>query len=237
MKPVVIVQHEAEVPPGLITGVLERLSVDHRVFEAWHDETGPTVDDLGGLIVLGGTMNVDETDRYPFLARSRSLMNDALEDGVPTLGVCLGAQMMARALGAEVFRAEPRNAFFSPVELTPAGADDPVVAPFTPDVPVLQFHEDTFKVPDEAVALASSVTSGLAQAFRYGDNAYAVQFHFEVDHDIVSGWCEDIGDKAMVEEWGTSTEDLIAAADAHIAAQRVAGETLVRRFLEGGGLS
>jgi GMP synthase-like glutamine amidotransferase len=236
MKPVVILQHEAEVPPGLITDVMERLSVEHIVFEAWHDEAWPSVDELGGLVVMGGTMNVDETDRYPFLSRSRALMADALEDEVPTLGVCLGSQMMARVLGAEVFRADPRNAFFSPIELTPMGADDPVVQVFTPDVPVLQFHEDTFKVPDGAVPLASSTTSGLAQAFRFGDNAYAVQFHFEVDHDIVSGWCEDIGDQAMVEEWGTSTEALIADADAHMAAQRAAGEALVRRFLEVGGL-
>jgi GMP synthase-like glutamine amidotransferase len=236
MGPVVILQHEPSVPPGVITDVMERMSVEQTVFEAWHDESWPEVDELGGLVVMGGTMNVDETDRYPFLARSRALMRDALEDEVPTLGVCLGAQMMARVLGTDVFRAEPRNAFFSPVELTPAGADDPVLQSFAGGVPVLQFHEDTFKVPDGAVALASSETSGLSQAFRYGDNAYAVQFHFEVDHDIVSEWCEDIGDKAMVQEWGISTEALIADADAHMSGQRAAGEALMRRFLEVGGL-
>ena len=188
---------------------------------------------LGALVVMGGTMNVDELDEYPFLERSRSLMENALESDLPTLGVCLGSQMMARVLGAEVQRAGARNAFFSPLELTDEGFTDPLLAPFAGEVEVLQFHEDTFTVPDDAVQLATSRASGLAQAFRHGDNAYAVQFHFEVDSDIVRGWLEDIGPDEMVSQWNRPDAGRsLLNPDAFEVDQEVAGAELVRDFLE-----
>lgn len=227
MPPLVVVQHEPSVPPGTIVDVLRSEGVDHLVFEAWRNDTPPDVADLGGLVVLGGTMNVDQLDAYPFLATSRALMADAIERGIPVMGVCLGSQMMARVLGGDVFRAEPRNAFFSPVKV----GDDPVVEPFS-SAPVLQFHEDTFSLPPGAVALARSARSGLLQAFRYGANAYAIQFHFEVDAPILEGWCRNVGERALAEEWNTSPDELLAQAEQHLAAQERAGRTLFARFLD-----
>src|SRR5687767_6274140 len=168
MKPVVIVQHEDHVPPGLIHRVITERGVAHRIVEASRDPVWPQTGDLGALIVMGGTMNVDQTDDFPFLKQSRDLMASTIEARVPTLGVCLGSQMMARVLGTEVRRAEPRNARFSALDLTVEGGADPLVTPFT-DVEVLQFHEDTFDFPPDATALATSRASGLGQAFRYGD--------------------------------------------------------------------
>lgn len=230
MRPVAVVQHEPSVPPGTIASALRESAVDHFVVEAWRGPEWPAPDDLGGLVVLGGTMNVDRLDDYPFLRASRDLMAGAIEHGTPVLGVCLGSQMMARVLGGDVYRAEPRNAFFSPVDV----ADDPVVAPFA-GLPVLQFHEDTFTLPDGAVALARSERSGLLQAFRYGTNAYAIQFHFEVDAAILEGWCRNIGDAAMRDEWGISTDELLAQGERYLAAQERAGRALFTRFLEGAG--
>ncbi|HYO60694.1 MAG TPA: type 1 glutamine amidotransferase [Actinomycetota bacterium] len=227
MRPLVVVQHEPSVPPGTITDVLRDEGVEHLVVEAWRDEAWPGVAELGGLVVLGGTMNVDQLDAYPFLAASRALMADAIEREVPVMGVCLGSQMMARVLGGDVFRAEPRNAFFSPVEV----GDDPVVAPFS-SAPVLQFHEDTFSLPPGAVPLARSARSGLLQAFRYGANAYAIQFHFEVDAPILEGWCRNVGERALAEEWGTSSAELLAEAERHLAMQERAGRALFARFLD-----
>lgn len=227
MRPVAVVQHEPSVPPGSIGDVLAEKGVPHHVIEAWKEPEWPAAGELGGLVVLGGTMNVDELDAYPFLGTSRSLMADAIERSVPVMGVCLGSQMMARVLGGDVFRAEPRNAFFSPVEV----ADDPVVAPFA-SAPVLQFHEDTFSLPPGAEELARSTRSGLLQAFRYGGRAYAVQFHFEVDTEILTGWCRNVGERAMAGEWGIPAGDLLAQAETYMAAQRRAGRELFERFLE-----
>ncbi|HEX2295238.1 MAG TPA: type 1 glutamine amidotransferase, partial [Actinomycetota bacterium] len=227
MRPVAVVQHEPSVPPGVVAGVLREASVEHFVVEAWRDPVWPDARDLGALVVLGGTMNVDQLDDYPFLESSRDLMRGAIEGGTPVMGVCLGSQMMARVLGGDVYRAEPRNAFFSPVRV----ADDPVVRPFA-GVDVLQFHEDTFSLPSGAVELARSERSGLLQAFRYGATAYAVQFHFEVDAPIVSGWCRNVGDRALREEWGTSEEDLLAQSARFLPSQQRAGAELFGRFLE-----
>ena len=230
MKPVAIVQHEDIVPPGLIHRTLEANGVDHFVVEAAKDPDWPEVSDLGGLVVLGGTMNVDQLDDFPFLKQSRDLMTDTLEAGVPTLGVCLGSQMMARVLGAEVRRAEARNALFSPLDLTPEGKSDPLVSPFE-GVEVLQFHEDTFAMPNEATPLATSRTSGLGQAFRYGANAYAIQFHFEVRGDEVRGWTEKIGEAEMIEGWRLPDAGHSLHDDHLYEGQATAGKLLVERFL------
>ena len=231
MKPVAIVQHEASVPAGHIGTALREAGAQVVTVEAWREPQWPDIADIAGLVVLGGTMNVDQLDDHPFLEQTRDLMADAIERDIPTLGVCLGSQMMARVLGAEVFRADGRNALFSQLELTDEGRADPLVAPFE-GVPVLQFHEDTFGIPDDAVPLAKSSSSGLPQAFRFGGSAYAIQFHFEVDRPIVEGWTRNIGRREMLEDWGISEEDLLRSADAHIDEQGVAGKQLVRRFLE-----
>jgi GMP synthase (glutamine-hydrolysing) len=231
MRPVAIVQHEPSVPPGHVGAALRSSDVDHFVVEAWQEPEWPAAIDLAGLVVLGGTMNADQLDGYPFLRRSRALLEDALEREVPTLGICLGSQMMSRVLGGEVFRAPARNAFFAGLEVPPEAADDPVVAPFAGGTPVLQFHEDTFTLPDGAIALARSSSSGLLQAFRYGPCAYAVQFHFEVDAAILAGWCRNIGVEAMAEEWGTPASDLLAQGARYLDAQREAGEALMAGFL------
>lgn len=227
MRPVAVVQHEPSVPPGLVAEILDERALPNVLVEAWRDPEWPDARELGAVVVLGGTMNVDELDAYPFLRRSRDLMTAAIDRGTPVMGVCLGSQMMARVLGGDVFRAEPRNAFFSPVDATA----DPVIAPFA-STPVLQFHEDTFSLPEGAEPLARSARSGLLQAFRYGTNAYAVQFHFEVDAAIVAAWCRNIGDAAMADEWSVSTADLLAQAERHLADQRRAGRQLFERFLD-----
>ena len=231
MRSVVIVQHEPSVPAGCIRDVLVEDGIEHRVIEAWHESTWPEPADMGAVVVMGGTMNVDELDRYPFLARSRHLMADALDHDIPTLGVCLGSQMMARVLGAEVYRAPRRTATFSGLKLTDEGADDRVLAPFATGLPVLQFHEDTLDIPEDAVALATSDSSGLSQAFRYGTSAYAIQFHFEVDDAILNGWTRAIGSDAMRDQWGITEEALASQASGHLAAQTAAGKQLVRNFL------
>jgi GMP synthase-like glutamine amidotransferase len=227
-----VIQHEPSVPAGSIADVLREADVEHFVVEAWREVEWPRAGDLGALVVMGGTMNVDQLDEYPFLRKSRALMSEALDEDLPALGVCLGSQMMARVLGADVYRAEPRNAFFSPLEPADGVADDPVIDPFRDGVEVLQFHEDTFTIPSGAVPLARSSASGLHQAFRYGERAYAIQFHFEVDEAIVREWCSNIGPEAMAADWGITERDLVERAGNRFAAQREAGRALFLNFLE-----
>ena len=229
-KPVAIVQHQPSVPPGLVADVLRSRGRPFTILEAWRDPVWPSIGDLSGVVVMGGTMNVDQLDDYPFLKSSRDLMAEAIDSGVPTLGVCLGSQMMARVLGADVVRADPRNALFSQLELTEEGRRDPLVMPFA-ETEVLQFHEDTFRAPEGATQLAVSGSSGLAQAFRFGTRAYAIQFHFEVDRGIVRGWLDNIGRQALLDEWGVDEGEFLRATDRFLPRQSRAGVELVESWM------
>lgn len=231
-RPIFVVQHQPSVPPGLITEVFEEADRSYEVIEAWRAARWPSPRDASGLVVMGGTMNVDAVDEHPSLKLSLDLVSEALGKSLPVLGVCLGSQMMAKVLGEPVVRATPRNAFFSPLSLTDEGRSDPLLRSFDPTVPVLQFHEDTFSWPKGCVPLAVSERNGLCQAFRFEENSYALQFHFEVDREIVAGWCDNIGPEDMVSGWGTSIDELMSQADLYIDAQGRAGRAAVRSWID-----
>jgi GMP synthase (glutamine-hydrolysing) len=147
----------------------------------------PDVGKYHGLVVLGGPMNCDETSRYPHLAVETDAIRAAIERGMPVLGICLGGQLIARALGAEVRRNAGREIGWFNLSPTTEGSRDPLFSHFAATEKIFQWHGDTFDIPDGAVHLASSPTC-VNQAFRYGDNVYALQFHLEVDEPLVTRW-------------------------------------------------
>lgn len=173
-------------------------------------------------------MNADDLDGYPFLRDVRSLVGAAVAAEVPVLGVCLGAQVLTRALGAEVRPAPRREIGFLPVKATSAGMDDPVLAAFAPTAMVFQFHEDECELPPGAELLFEGEDVRV-QAFRAGANAYGVQFHFEVTPEIIAAWCDEVPD--LEEGWGRSKEAIVAEAEHHLDAQAVAGRAAASHFL------
>ncbi len=139
------------------------------------------------LVVLGGPVGAYETTDYPFLAEEQRLLERRLAAGRPTLGICLGAQLMARALGARVYGAPAKEIGWAPLTLTEAGHDS-VLAPLAQDEGVvLHWHGDTFDLPDGAERLASTALCP-NQAFRIGTHALALQFHLEVEARDLEGW-------------------------------------------------
>jgi GMP synthase (glutamine-hydrolysing) len=144
----------------------------------------PGHEEVAGAVVMGGPMNVDDVDRFPALAREREWLAVAAERGMPVLGICLGAQLLARALGAEVRPGEAPEIGFEPVEVSDSG--DPVLGGLVPSTDVLHWHGDVFDLPDGAQALASSARTE-HQAFRAG-NAWGVLFHPEADFALVEAW-------------------------------------------------
>jgi GMP synthase (glutamine-hydrolysing) len=138
------------------------------------------------LVVLGGPIGVYEQDLYPFLTDELRLIERRLAAGRPLLGVCLGAQLIAHALGARVYPGKTKEIGFAPVALTDAGGGS-ALAPLNPDVAVLHWHGDTFDLPAGAVRLAST---GLTpnQAFAAGDAVLGLQFHAEVDWREIERW-------------------------------------------------
>lgn len=188
----------------------------------------PEVSEVSGLVVLGGEMNADDLEDYSFLRRVRELVREAVEEEVPVLGVCLGAQILTRALGAEVRPAPRREIGFLPVKATAAGMDDPVLAPFAPEARVFQFHEDTCELPEGAELLMEGEDVPV-QAFRVGESAYGVQFHFEVTPEIVAAWCDEVPD--LEESWGRSKQAVLAEASIHLGEQQAAGSQAADAFL------
>jgi len=146
-------------------------------------QTLPSHDEVDGAVVMGGPMNADETDRHPELATEREWLAEALRRDMPLLGICLGAQLLARALGAEV-RAGEREVGFAPVEIV--DPDDPVLGTLAPSTTVLHWHGDVFDLPDGAQLLARSERTEV-QAFRRG-NAWGVLFHPEADFALLEAW-------------------------------------------------
>lgn len=142
---------------------------------------------LAGLIVMGGPMNVDQTDDYPFLATEREWLRAAVSAGLPTLGVCLGAQMLARSLGAAVRPNPVKEIGWYEVEALAAAADDPLFAGCQLHETVFQWHGDTFDLPPGGVHLVRGATCH-HQAFRVGLAAWGLQFHLEITAAMIADW-------------------------------------------------
>ena len=139
-----------------------------------------------GLIFMGGAMSVN--DGLPHLEREARWVAQAVEAGRPVLGVCLGAQLIAKAMGARVYPNPVKEIGWFEIELTGEGAADPLFAGVGPRETVFQWHGETFDLPPGARWLASS-TACCHQAFRIGSSAYALQFHLEVTPEMIADWC------------------------------------------------
>ncbi len=155
----------------------------------------PTVDGVDGIVTMGGPQSVYEQQRYPYLSRELQLLREALRAEQPILGVCLGAQLLAAALGAPVRKSPQKEIGWYPLMREPGADGDPLAAPFGQTETVFQWHGDTFALPTGAVRLASSPRCP-EQGFRYRDNVYALQFHLEVTEAIVRAWTQTPVNKA-----------------------------------------
>jgi GMP synthase (glutamine-hydrolysing) len=144
----------------------------------------PGHNEVAGAVFMGGPMNVDEVERFPALAAEREWLAEAVARELPTLGVCLGAQLLARALGAEVRPGAAPEIGFAPVEIL--DPDDPLLGGLAPRSEVLHWHGDVFDLPEGAEHLACSERT-TCQAFRAG-NAWGVLFHPEADFALVEAW-------------------------------------------------
>lgn len=147
----------------------------------------PNLKGYAGLVLLGGPMNVGETERYPHLATEIDLVHQALELDIPILGICLGAQLIASALGAEVGPAPRTEIGWHDVSPTVAGRDDPLLRHFADTERIFQWHGDAFAISEGATHLATGADCP-HQAFRFGERVYGLQFHLEVDEPMIHRW-------------------------------------------------
>ena len=190
----------------------------------------PEPAEVSAIVLYGGAMNVDMTDRYPFLADELALVRSATQAGIPYLGICLGAQMLARALDHPVYPAGIREFGFNALHPTTDAVEDRLLSVFEDGARVFHWHEDTFGLPEGATLLATGDHVEM-QAFRYGETSWGLQFHFEVDRAEIELWLEAAGED-VVRAWGKTTRQILDETGRFIEAHERRARELFHRFWE-----
>jgi len=196
----VAIQHVPFEGPGAIAHEAARRGTPLQSCHPYAGDPLPDPGELRGLVVMGGPMGVSDTATHPWLADELELIRTAAQAGVPLLGVCLGAQLLAAALGAHVYPGSAAEIGAGSVALTAAGRLDPVLgAVGMTELPVVHWHGETFDLPAGASHLAASALYP-NQAFRAGACAYGLQFHVEVDQPLLAGWHEHLPEGVAIGE-------------------------------------
>ncbi|MBJ8481559.1 MULTISPECIES: glutamine amidotransferase [Acinetobacter] len=204
MKTVNVIQHLAFEDLGSLEDVFYQLGFRVRYFEAGVDDLSPALNYEGLTVILGGPIGVYETEDYPFLVDEIAGLKQRLKANKPTIGICLGAQLIAHALGAKVYAGHQKEIGWSQLEIK-AVENNPLAA--LENVEVLHWHGDTFDLPSNATLLASSAIYP-NQAFSIGNNILALQFHLEITEQSFEKWL--IGHTCEIRHAGLSIPQLRA---------------------------
>jgi GMP synthase-like glutamine amidotransferase len=200
-------------------------------FPTWVPGNQPPPDprDVDALMIFGGSMHVDQTDEHLWMDPEKQFIRAALDSGTPILGVCLGSQLLAEAAGAQPERmSEPEIGWYE-IEVTEAGAADPVVGPLAPSVELFEWHHYAAPLPPGAVELARTPAS--LQAFRLdGKPAWGLQFHAEVSRGDLFSWLDGWESSEAVET-DLDPERIRAESELRIEEQNEIGRGIAERFL------
>ena len=189
----------------------------------------PSVEDVDALMVFGGSMHVDQNDEHRWLNPEKEFLRDALGRGVPILGVCLGSQLLAEAAGAAPYRSDEPEIGWYDIEITEAGAADPVIGPLAPAVELFEWHHYVAPLPPGAVELAR--TPACVQAFRIERKpVWGLQFHAEVTRENLFSWL-DGWERSEALHTSFDPEAIRAASEQRIERQNEVGQGIAERFL------
>jgi GMP synthase (glutamine-hydrolysing) len=226
-KHALVLQHAGPEGPGLVAAALEAKEIEARVVRTDLGRPVPaSIGEAAGLVVLGGPMGVGDEAKHPHLAAERRLIREAMEKRRPVLGICLGAQLLASALGAKVAPGARRELGWLPVTLGDEARYDPLFRELDPVLRPLHWHRDVFELPAGAVSLASSPLTK-HQAFRH-ETAWGLLFHLEVSRAQVEEMTTLFAGE--VREAGLTPEDLLLGMARHLAAANDVGARVFRRW-------
>lgn len=232
MKPVLVFQHIWCETPGLF---LDLLREQKRPIETVRLHEGDRVpDDLSrfaGLLVMGGPMSVNDEADYPWLNTQDRILKKALAEDFPTLGVCLGSQLIAKAAGGTIRRGPHKEIGWYPIRLTAEARDDRLFEEFPETIEVFQWHGEYFDTPPGAVNLASSALYQ-CQAFSIGRNVYGLLFHLEVTARMVTEWVSTFKEELEGVKGYIRTEAILEGLPGRISGLNRRARTLFARFCE-----
>jgi len=212
---------------GHAEGALRRAGVTLEERRLRAGDPLPSLDEVDGILSLGGEQSVLDLELDEALASEAELLRRAVSAGVPVLGVCLGGQLLAHALGGSVRRLPRRKVYWAPLEPLPPATGDPLLGALPPGARALHWNEDGFEPPPGAVELLRRPGPS-GEAFRAGESAWGVQFHAEVDEPALEGWYGDWG--AALAEAGVDERAARAADAPHMPAQAALSEALFGGF-------
>jgi GMP synthase (glutamine-hydrolysing) len=186
MKRILALQFCWDDPPGYLSEIMQENHISYEIVEV---DKYPVVDptEFDAILAMGGFQHVGENEKYPYLVEVESMICKAIAEDIPYLGICLGGQLLAHALGAPVKKHSITPLGFYNVQTTVMGKDDPLFHGLPDSVQVFHWHEDTFDIPQEAIQLACNAQTE-NQAFRYGRHAYGTQYHIEVTPELIDIW-------------------------------------------------
>lgn len=221
MRPLLVLQHNHDVPLGYLGDVLDERGAAYEIRPLYDGATVPGHSPWGAIVVLGGSMGAYEESEHPYLADEKQLLRDAVGADLPVLGICLGCQLIADALGGKAYLASSPEVSFDTIELLPAAAGEPVVSAMSD--PVLSFHQDTWEPPPGATLLARS--DRFPHAFRIG-SALGIQPHPETTPEMLEIWLTDHDVAAMLRANEIEGPELLA----EVEAGRSRSESMARRM-------
>lgn len=217
---VAIIENTAVTHHGQVGVALHEAGARIDLWKPWADNALPDLGAYDALVVFGGEQNARADATHPYLPRLARQMKDSAAMGIATLGVCLGAQVFARGLGADNHIGTAGEYGWCEVNLTPEGRADPVLVALPGRFPILQWHSDTFTLPPGATHLAGSPTAAV-QCYRYGRAGYGMQFHFEANRAVAADWAREFAEAfeaarpGWIGAFETHAARDAAAADAH----------------------
>jgi GMP synthase (glutamine-hydrolysing) len=230
VKPVLIVTHLEDRHNGLVRESLEGAACPVREFNPLDQAPTPALDEVSGIVSLGGRVSATHADRDPFLAGEVALMAAALDRGLPVLGICLGAQLLAVAAGGRVTTMKRMYVGWPELERLDGAGEDPVFGALPSGLPVLKWHEDIIELPAGATVLGTTPGPGAA-LFRIGPAAWGSQMHLELTPPmLLDGWLVKPSDVAEIEAGGHDIDAFRALSARRLEAQMAAARPVFSRF-------